>query len=104
MHFKNKQIHEDFDIYKADILADNSVWLYNHMFFPAEWPRQKVIEKIYEAYEDFKNKGAEAHVMQDGKYLIKGLTKEGIEVEMIITKDATIKTAYPTLWNFNELR
>ena len=104
MEFNNKMLHKEHAIYKADILADNTLWLYNHMFFPAEWPQQKVIEKIYEAYENFKSRGADAKAMQDGKYIVQGLTKEGIEVEMVITKDATIKTAYPTLWNFNELR
>jgi hypothetical protein len=53
-----------------------------------------VIEKIYEAYNNFVKAGLEAE-FEKGKYLIRGFTDEGIKIEMYITTSGHIKTAYP---------
>ena len=53
-----------------------------------------MIEKIYEAYNNFLKAGLEAELRQ-GKYLIKGFTDEGVAIEMYITTSGHIKTAYP---------
>jgi len=57
---------------------------------------KKVIAKIYEAYDSFKINGAITHLEKDGKYKIRGLTKEGIKIEMVITQKGHMKTAYPS--------
>jgi hypothetical protein len=66
-------------------------------FFPAEWSREKVINKIYEAYDNFMKNGANARQLPNGRYLAQGLTSEGIKIDMHITKEAVMKTAYPVL-------
>ena len=66
-------------------------------FFPAQWSREQVINAIYEVYENFIKNGCIPKLEIDGKYSMQGLTKEGIEIIMYITKKGTIKTAYPIL-------
>ncbi|HLW73211.1 MAG TPA: EndoU domain-containing protein [Candidatus Babeliales bacterium] len=69
-------------------------------FFPADWSRSQVIDKILEAYESFKASGINAHLARDGKYEIIGLTQEGIQIKMHITQDGIIKSAYPIINGF----
>jgi hypothetical protein len=66
-------------------------------FFPSEWPRQKVIEKIHEAYGNFVKSGAPLELQNDGKYLVKGIIEENITIEMYITAKGKIVTAYPKI-------
>lgn len=80
--------------YMADILVDGSR-VSGKTFFPQSWSREKVIGKIYEAYENFIKSGAIIKKEAGGKYIISGFTNEGIEIEMYITKKAQITTAYP---------
>jgi hypothetical protein len=83
-------------IYKADVWLDGKLFK-DKTFFPPDWTRQKIISKIYETYDDFISKGAMGKLTKDGKYIIRGTTSEGIEIEMYITKSAQITTAYPVL-------
>jgi hypothetical protein len=80
--------------YIADIIVDGTC-IPGKTFFPQDWPRKKVISKIYEAYENFTQSGAIAKNELGGKYIIRGITQEGIEIEMFITKDGQMTTAYP---------
>ena len=65
----------------------------NRAFFPQHWSREDVAKKIWEAYE---NKSGIKPILQDnGTYKIKGLTSEGILIEMCITQNGTMNTAYP---------
>jgi type II restriction/modification system DNA methylase subunit YeeA len=66
-------------------------------FFPAHWPRQKVIDKILEAYDNYQEKGT-IRSMPDGKHRIKSVTNDGLEIIMYITKDAELKVAYPVVY------
>lgn len=66
-------------------------------FFSAHWSREKVINAIYEAYNDFAQRGYKYTLQPDGKYLLKGVIKEGVEIEMYVTKNGKIVTAYPRL-------
>jgi Bacterial EndoU nuclease len=83
-------------VYKAELL-----YMGEHVkeitFFPAHWSREQVISKIYEAYDNFIKSGALTELRPDGKYLIKGLTNEGIEIEMLISQKGKIVTAYPNI-------
>ena len=54
-------------------------------------------DKICEAFNNFIKNGAIVKEEKGGKYLIGGLTSEGIEIEMYITKAGEITTAYPLL-------
>ena len=69
-------------------------------FFPADWSRKQVIDKILEAYESFKRSGINARLAPDGKYEIIGLTQEGIQIKMHITQNGIIKSAYPIVNGF----
>jgi hypothetical protein len=66
-------------------------------FFPSDWSREKVISAIYEVYENFIQSGVRPLLAKDGKYELSGFTKEGIKIEMYITQNGTIATAYPKL-------
>jgi len=82
--------------YLADVIVDGSR-IRDKTFFPQSWSREKVVNKIYEAYENFIKNGAIVKEERGGKYLINGFTSEGIEVEMYITKKGQIATAYPVV-------
>lgn len=66
-------------------------------FFPSHWSREKVVNKIYEAYNNSIKSEATLKAERDGKYLIKGFTSEGIEIKMHMTKNGVITSAYPIL-------
>jgi hypothetical protein len=70
---------------------------YKGTFFPADWSREKVVDKIYEAYNSFIKSGMKPTATKDNKYLIKGMIEEGFEIEMRITKNGHVVTAYPIL-------
>lgn len=78
--------------------------------FPAHWSRNDVVGKIHEAYNNFIKSGVIAELNNEGKYMIRGFTSEGIEIEMCFTVGGEMKTAYPranasfTLGDFNGIR
>jgi hypothetical protein len=60
-------------------------------FFPQQWDRKKVMDKIVEAYNS-----CSSHELQpNGNWLRQGVTSEGIKVEIMIAKDGKIISAYP---------
>ncbi len=94
--FANKVMYEN-GCYKADLVYNGESIKRAATFFPSDWPREKVIAKIYEAYDQFLSAKIPYETTRDQKYLIKGLTSEGIKVEMYITKSGKVVTAYPAL-------
>jgi hypothetical protein len=66
-------------------------------FFPSHWTREQVISKIYEAYNNFIKSGVQPILEKNQQYRISGFTQEGINIEMFITKNGVISTAYPIL-------
>lgn len=93
--FTNKIIHES-NFYSAKLYCGENL-VKEITFFPSEWSREQVINKIYEAYDNFKKSGAPLIAEQNGKFKIQGVIKEGITIEMCITQKAEILTAYPLL-------
>jgi Bacterial EndoU nuclease len=79
------------DIFEAGRYVDTKT------FFPAHWSRKEVIEKIYSVCEDFISSGMQPILTKGDKYLIKHIIEEGVELEMYITKNGRIVTAYPVL-------
>lgn len=63
--------------------------------FPAQWSKERIAASILEAYEEFVASGRLADLRSNGVYKLQGFTKEGIEIEMYITKNGLMKTAYP---------
>lgn len=94
LDFTNRVSYEH-GFYKV-ALFDQGNFVKNATFFPAEWSRDKVISKIYEAYDNFIKSGAIAPE-KGGKYIVEGLISEGITIRMFITKNGRIVTAYPKL-------
>jgi hypothetical protein len=92
--FANKVKHQ-FGFYCVDIIIEGKV--FTKSFFPAEWTREKVISKIYEAYENFIKNNDIPKSQPNGTYKIQSCIQEGIEIEMYITKKGKILTAYPIL-------
>jgi len=96
INFINKEFNEH-DCYIVELIIDNNVRVPNRTFFPSHWTQEKVISKIHEAYNNFKQSNITPILNCKGKYTIRGFTKEGIEIEMILTKDAEMQTAYPII-------
>jgi len=82
-------------IYKAD------VWCKGvkkpNTFFPSHWTREETMNKILEAYDNFIKAGAkDFELRRNGKYFVRGLTKEGIAIEMYISEGGEVTSAYPS--------
>lgn len=82
--------------YKANIFSAGR-YIDTKTFFPAHWTRKQVMEKILETCESFIKNGQLPTLTKDGKYLIKHMIENGVEIEIYITKSGHIKTAYPVL-------
>lgn len=94
IEFANKVMHKN-GFYSADLIIDGMKT--PKTFFPSEWPREKVVEKIYEAYHNFIKSGVIPKPRPNEKYLISGTIAEGIDIEMWVTKKGKVVTAYPLL-------
>lgn len=94
IQFINK-ITNEHGCYKASLIVDG-LQVPTKTFFPSHWSREKVVSKIYEAYDQFIKSGA-IPFEKNGKYVVEGLTQEGINIRMFITKNGQIATAYPVL-------
>jgi Bacterial EndoU nuclease len=94
MQFLNKKFGMG-GIYKVDLVVNG--YTTEKTFFPAYWPQQKVVEKIHEAYEYAKQRKGSILLSKNGIYRLEGKTDCGITIEMFLTKDAQITTAYPLL-------
>ena len=94
-----KFISKDFgkhECYIAHLLIDN-LCVPNITFFPSDWPHEKVTNKILEAYDNFKKNGPTPILNRKEQYIVRGFTNEGIEIEMLFTRDGEMKTAYPII-------
>jgi hypothetical protein len=96
--FTNK-VEGKCDTYYSDFIINGTKSRARKAFFPAFWSREKVMHKIFEAYDNCLQSGIKPVIRPDGKYRLQGYTSEGIEIEMIITKDGTMKVAHPTMRN-----
>jgi hypothetical protein len=79
---------------KVGTLEIEGVPLKDKTFFPPEWSREKVIDKIIEASENI------VETINDGSTCLelRGATTEGLEVILVIRKaDKYLITAYPDL-------
>ena len=92
--FVNK-IFNEHGCYSAELIMDGL--RVPKTFFPAHWPREKVVSKIHEAYNNFIKSGVIPELGGDGKYFIRALTNVGMEIEMYFTIGGEMKTAYPRL-------
>ena len=70
-------------------------------FFPSHWTREKVAESIHEAYDDFIARNEKPTTNKEGVSIVHGFNKEKVKIEMYITSDNIMQTAYPLL-NKNE--
>ena len=61
-------------------------------FFPPEWSRSKVIDKIFEASEHI-----EEQSISGSRQEIVGITKEGMRIRMIVDENKKLITAYPEI-------
>jgi hypothetical protein len=96
IEFANKIVYEN-GLYKATLRHNGNIVKQTATFFPSHWSREQVMNKIYEAYVNFIRSGSKPNLAKDGKYIIKGTIEEGIEIEMYITKNGHVVTAYPIL-------
>lgn len=94
--FANKVMHET-GFYKADLVVDGTVAAYGKSFFPADWSQEQIVSAIYEAYANFIQNGALYRWDKGGKYIAEGLCEAKVKIEMFITKNGLITTAYPIL-------
>ena len=99
--FRNK-VKGKFGCYSADIYL-NDHFVDTKTFFPADWTREKVAEKIREAYINFNQSNAIADIERDGKYFISGFTQEGIEIHMYFTPKDLMTTAYINIETYTNI-
>ena len=92
LNFENL-IAKETGCYAADLTMDG-LRIPGKTFFPADWSRKEVIDKIHEAYRNAIKNGI-PKLENDGKYRLRGYTSEGIKIEMHITQNGHMKTAYP---------
>lgn len=82
--------------YKADIYYQG-VFVKTTTFFPAEWTREQVMDAVIEAYDDF----IASHFVPDfwdkDSAVITGRTKNGLVINMFVTRDSVMQLAYPIL-------
>lgn len=62
-------------------------------FFPCQWTQEKVIEKIFEAYDNYDQEIK----FEFNKAIIISETNEGIKIKMVITDAGEILTAFPII-------
>lgn len=82
-------------IYRSRLVYNGQQVKKSATFFPSSWSREQVITNICEAYNDHIRNGIEAVLNRENKYIIQGITKEGMKIEMCITAKGKIRTAYP---------
>lgn len=86
---------DDFGCYAGKPVF-NGQTLSKKTFFPQSWSREKVINKIFEAYDNFKTSGATDYIITErGTYEFTAYTNEGIKIQFDITKNGVINTCYP---------
>jgi hypothetical protein len=95
LDFRNKIMCQN-GFYKAKIFSEGR-FIKEISFFPTHWSREKVVSAIYEAYDEFVKSGRIAELGSDGKYFFDGFTKDGVKIEMYMTQNCKITTAYPLL-------
>jgi|GEM_PF-3423133 len=93
--FVNKVVDKT-GAYSADLIVGGKL-IRDKTFFPMTWSRQQVIDAIVEVYDNFKLTGLGAELQKDGKWLVEGTTKGGLTIQMTITQNSLITTAYPIL-------
>jgi len=82
LKFTNKIVNKH-GCYITDLVT-NGLRVPDKTFFPAHWSRTEVISKIHEAYGNFIKSGVVPKLNNKGKYMIRGFTSEGIEIEMCL--------------------
>ena len=92
VQFANK-ILDKTGIYKADLNVAGKL-IKDKTFFPITWSRKQVIEAICEVYDNYKNG---ASLQPGGKWLVEGVTTQGINIRMFITENGLITSAFPVL-------
>ncbi len=86
---------DTFGCYEAEPMF-NGQMLPKKTFFPQSWSREKVISKIFEAYDNFKAGGATNYTITErGTYKFEAYTNEGIKIQFDITANGQINTCYP---------
>jgi hypothetical protein len=84
-----------YNFYKADFSGGDKFYK-NIAFFPQEWSKEQVMQKVYTAYESFLKDGATSFSLgKSGRSYILGKISENIYVEIIMSKSGQVITAYP---------
>jgi len=66
-------------------------------FFPCNWSRERVMEKIIEACKNAKEVENEFIPDGKGKYILYGETTEKIKVRMVFNQEFSMISAYPEI-------
>jgi hypothetical protein len=93
--FTSKEMFTD-GFYKAHLCLKGQTHKIIKTFFPAHWSRKQVAEATIEAYNAGKNAGKVIY-QKNGTYLIEGMTKSGIKIQIYLSESGKITTTYPML-------
>lgn len=81
-------------MYKAKLLYNNKE-LGDKSFFPAEWPRGRVVRCVREAYDDYLKQNTTPIKIHNEQFKIQGNTSEGFPIMMHVNQKGSIISAYP---------
>jgi hypothetical protein len=91
--------------YRAKLLFNEITIKHTVAFFPASWSRNQIMDAIFEVYEEFVQRVGHLNFHNSCLRRLRGVSKNNVELEIIIARNGTIITAYPILkldylWNF----
>jgi hypothetical protein len=86
---------EGTSIYTCSLKSGEAVKKFN-TFFPPEWSRVEVLEKLFEACRNYPIKGKIIPSAMQNQKIIESLTNNGMKIKMIV-KNGSLRSFYPIL-------
>jgi hypothetical protein len=92
----NKVVLEN-GVYQADIFYNGKKIKDAATFFPSHWTLEQTMHKFKEVCDYCIKNKIEPALQNNGRYIIKGITRDGIKTEIWSTKKGIITTMYPII-------
>jgi|GEM_PF-6087746 len=90
-YLRNIKIHPKTGVIKADIHYKNIIRKDN-IFFSSYWTDDKILRKVKEAIA---NQVKEPKMQDNGRWLLPGITKDKVKIEIVVEKTGEFVTTYP---------
>lgn len=96
MQFSRNIMYKD-DFYTAQLLWNGKTIKQTVSFFPAHWTNEQIMDAIFEAYDEFLERAKCINFVNTFFSKIKGQSKSGTMIEIVIARYGEIVAAYPLL-------